>query len=160
MSGRINRKWQRGFSLIEVNLAIFVVAVGLLTLFSLFPAGLKEGEAGHADTQTSLFADYVLSTIRANAMRVKSGVWKSPFDDLLDGLPSSIGDGGGSPAAVEFPAGSGLYVRYYLDFVATGKGLWGVKLWVASGQYGTKNLDKFRHSAYMYYTEVFFSGMP
>ncbi len=141
-------------------MAIFVVAVGLLTLFSLFPAGLKEGEAGHADTQTSLFADYVLSTIRANASTVSSADWTDPRDKLLKGLPNSIGYGGSQPESLEFPVGSKLYVRYYLDFVAKGRGLWGVRLWLASGEYGTKDLDKFKASAYMYYTEVFFSGMP
>ena len=149
-----------GFSLIEVNLAIFVVAVGLLTLFALFPAGLKEGEAGHADTQTSLFADYVLSTVRANSLRVPSSQWDKPYNSLLRGLPGGIGYGGTAPAKMEFPVGSGQYVRYYLDFIAVGKRNFGVRLWATAGEYGTRNLDKFRKSAFMYYTEIFYSGMP
>lgn len=47
----------RGFSLIEVNIAILVVAGGLLSLFSLFPAGLRMSTAAMSDTRQALFAD-------------------------------------------------------------------------------------------------------
>ncbi len=153
---------RNGFSLVEVNLAIFVISIGLLTLFSLFPAGLKEGEAGHADTQTSLFCDYVLGTIRANSMAVKAKDWdnlSSPYNDLLYDLPGTVNEGGNRPSKVQYPIGSGLYVRYYLDIVENGD-LYGVRLWTASGEYGTKVLKEFKDSAEMYYTELFFSGMP
>jgi type II secretory pathway pseudopilin PulG len=152
-------KRKYGFSLIEVNLAIFVVSVGLLTLFTLFPAGLKEGEAGHADTQTSLFGDYIMSTIRANSLKIPTESWDSAQNDLLDDLPG-IGYGGSTPASIEFPKGSGLYVRYYLEVVRMSGQCYGIRLWVASGAYGTKKVATFKKSAFMYYTEVFFSGMP
>ncbi len=145
---------KNGFSLIEVNLAIFVVSIGLLTLFALFPAGLKEGEAGHADTQTSLFADYVLATVRGNAAEIVADDW----DGLPVSLPSGINEN--KLKSIQFPSSSGLYVRYYLDIADVGKTLYGVRLWVASGQYGTTDLDEFKESAELYYTELFFSGMP
>ena len=47
----------RGFSLIEVNIAILVVAGGLLSMFSLFPAGLRMSTAAMSDTRQALFAD-------------------------------------------------------------------------------------------------------
>ena len=155
-------KLRAGFSLVEVNLAIFVVAIGLLTLFTLFPAGLKEGEAGHADTQTSLFADYVLATIRANALEINASDWNrlaSPYNELLYDLPNEIDVGGSRPGKMQFPQGSGLYIRYYLDIVGSGD-IIGVRLWLASGEYGTTDLSIFKESAKMYYTELFFSGMP
>ena len=68
---------ERGFSLVEVNLAIFVVAIGLLALFSLFPVGLKQGAEGHEETQMSMFASYVLDGMRANAMGVAAADWGS-----------------------------------------------------------------------------------
>jgi type II secretory pathway component PulJ len=147
-----------GFSLVEVNLAIFVVAIGLLTLFSLFPAGLKEGEAGHADTQTAMFADYVLATVRANALAVDSDQWgTSPNNIFLDNLPDSIDVG--RLSKVEFPRGSRLYVRYYLQIARVGDN-YAVKLWIKAGEYGTKNISQFKSSAKLYYTELFYSGMP
>lgn len=47
----------RGFSLIEVNVAILVIAGGLLSLFTLFPAGLRMSTAALSDTRQALFAD-------------------------------------------------------------------------------------------------------
>ena len=146
-----------GFSLVEVNLAIFVVSIGLLTLFSLFPAGMKEGEAAHGDTQAALFADYVLAGLRGNATQLNATQW--------DSIPSTtklwagLGVGTGGPTALAFPAGSGLYVRYRLEIVPNGD-LYSVSLWVASGQYGSKDVNVFKNSAEWYYTELFFTGMP
>lgn len=61
----------RGFSLIEVNLAVLLIAVGLLTLFALFPLGLRESEMAVDDTQEAMFADSVLSAMEGNAMAIK-----------------------------------------------------------------------------------------
>ena len=47
----------RGFSLIEVNIAILVIAGGLLSLFALFPAGLRMSSSALSDTCQALFAD-------------------------------------------------------------------------------------------------------
>jgi len=145
------------FSLVEVNLAIFVVSIGLLTLFSLFPAGMKEGEAAHGDTQAALFADYVLSSLRGNATQLDAQEWNDiPGGPALwSGLAASVG----GPTALQFPSGSGLYVRYRLEIVPNGD-LYSVSLWVASGQYGTQDVDVFKNNAEWYYTELFFSGMP
>lgn len=59
-----------GFSLMEVSLAILLVAIGLLTLFSLFPLGLREGQMAVVDTQEAMFSDQVLNGIKANAQDV------------------------------------------------------------------------------------------
>ena len=45
------------FSLIEVNMAILVIAGGMLSLFTLFPAGLRMSTFALSDTRQSLFAD-------------------------------------------------------------------------------------------------------
>ncbi len=46
-----------GFSLIEVNVAILVIAGGMLSLFTLFPAGLRMSTAAMSDTRQAFFAD-------------------------------------------------------------------------------------------------------
>lgn len=56
-----------GFSLIEVALALLVVSVGLVAVIGMFPSGLDSGRKANEDTQTAIFADYVLNTIRACA---------------------------------------------------------------------------------------------
>ncbi len=155
-----------GFSLVEVCLAIFIVSIGLLTLFTLFPKGLKQAELGHTDTQTALFADYVLSTLCANAMGVDSDVWfdvANPLNlsDIWDG-PFPLTEAG-SPSSVEFPTDSPLHVRYMIDLEVdpnSNNSRYTVALWVQAGQYGSSDETIFKTSAEAYYTELFFMGMP
>ena len=56
-----------GYSLVEVTLALLVVAIGLTATFALFPEGLKATRAAVNDTEVGLFADYVFSTLAATA---------------------------------------------------------------------------------------------
>lgn len=61
------RRKQNGFSLIEVNIAIFVMAVGVLGMVALYPLGLRESAQGQADLKQSMFADYLLNQVVALA---------------------------------------------------------------------------------------------
>jgi prepilin-type N-terminal cleavage/methylation domain-containing protein len=63
---------QAGFSLVEVCLALMVIAIGLLVLMALFPSGLKEMERATENTRTSLFADDKLNGYQANALLLES----------------------------------------------------------------------------------------
>jgi len=56
-----------GYSLVEVTLALLVVAIGLTATFALFPEGLKATRAAVNDTEVGLFADYVFSTLAVTA---------------------------------------------------------------------------------------------
>jgi len=56
------------FSLIEVNIAILIVAVGLFSLITLFPSGLRLSVTALSDTRQALFASHLLNTIHANAV--------------------------------------------------------------------------------------------
>ena len=63
-----------GYSLVEVTLALLVVAIGLVATFALFPVGLKATRDAVDDTEVSLFAEYVFSTLElAQAIRVRTG---------------------------------------------------------------------------------------
>ncbi len=162
-----NSDVSKGFSLVEVSLALLVVGVGLLTVFSLFPAGLKQGEAGHEDTQTALFSDYVISTLRANVATLDANAW----DNLISN-PSGFINGSlwneldplevGSIESVEFPTVvNDLYVRYVLDLDVINPGeILAVSLYVAAGEFGTSDVNIFRAAADLYYTEFVYSGMP
>jgi prepilin-type N-terminal cleavage/methylation domain-containing protein len=57
------RPTNSGFTLIEVALAILVVAIGVTASFSLFPEGLKLTRESVNATEVGLFADYVFQTI-------------------------------------------------------------------------------------------------
>ena len=97
--GRGCRPWGRGvcrsrdaagFSLIEVSLAILLIGVGVLTLFSLFPAGLKESQLSLEDTHVGLFADQVLSGIRAKAMEQTNWVNWATVPDFRDQVVNAV----------------------------------------------------------------------
>jgi len=58
---------RRGFTLVEVSLALLVMAVGVLGAFALFPHALAESQRASAETQASMFAETVFQTLRARA---------------------------------------------------------------------------------------------
>ena len=57
-----------GYSLVEVTLALLVVAIGLTATFALFPEGLKATRAAVDDTEIALFAEYVFTTLDLTAV--------------------------------------------------------------------------------------------
>lgn len=63
-------KQQRvGFSLMEVNMAVFILAIGILSVAALFPLGLRESAQGQADLKQAMLADYLLNQAVAAASR-------------------------------------------------------------------------------------------
>ncbi len=171
----------RGFSLVEVSLAILVISIGLLTLFSMFPMGIHQGVVALEETQTSMFAAYVLDGIRANAMDVNESVWREEdlarpefvqgLGDLDSGtqiLPVQGGSAGDSDIhTITFPFSQSvdddrkkLHLRYVLEIQKrTGTVLYSATLWVKSGEYGVNSIGAFKSQAKQYYTELFYSGM-
>jgi hypothetical protein len=88
-----------GFSLIEINMAIFVMAIGVLAMVALYPLGLRESVQGSADLKQSMFADYVLNQVVAIASQtnVTWSQWQQiphlqgrKIDNLSDKVPSWI----------------------------------------------------------------------
>ena len=59
-----------GFSLVEVALALMVVGVGMVAVFSVLPVGLDANKKAIDDAQTSLFAEEVFNGFRAKAETV------------------------------------------------------------------------------------------
>jgi len=57
------KQTRKGFSLIEVNMAIYVMAVGVLAMLTLYPLGLRENIQSRADLKQSMFADYILNVV-------------------------------------------------------------------------------------------------
>jgi hypothetical protein len=63
------KKLRAGFSLIEVNMAIFVLAGGALALLGLFPLGLRESVAARNEMKMATFAERVINTARIAATK-------------------------------------------------------------------------------------------
>ena len=53
----MNRILQRAFTLIEVNLAIFIMAGGVLAMISLYSLGFRESRQSREDVAASAIAE-------------------------------------------------------------------------------------------------------
>jgi len=151
------------FSLIEVSLAVLLIGIGLLSLFSLFPLALKESDLAIVETQEAMFADHILSGIEANAQAITDFlVWTNPasfFSDVRSGIyPLDLRGLEVLVDGVEFPRtplGTGRVLRYRLAITPSGSrgGGKSVKLEVRSGKY-----DDFAE-ARVYSTRLVYLGM-
>lgn len=151
-----------GFSLVEVCLAILVVGLGLLSVFTLFPSGLRSAEDDTADTRAGLFMDSVMNGMRANALSVTNWLdWSDPvvFEQTLkdqvlvvNGVATPIKSG--SVEAIVYPDGSGDYLRYRLTLSSTNVTRRWALLEVEDGRYpAALNYPS------MCYTEFWYSGL-
>ncbi|MGD9873070.1 MAG: prepilin-type N-terminal cleavage/methylation domain-containing protein [Kiritimatiellia bacterium] len=158
---RAPRNYNKGFSLVEVCLAIAVVGIGLLGVFSLFPAGLTMNKKNTDATMSAMFAEDVLNGFHAiidsdpayweqtigtweektanNYLRLMStaeSIWDSPApgDPLLDLT--------GSVATLIYVHGAyqGIALRYKIDFYEPEPGrVRQARLVVWNGEFGSSN---------------------
>ncbi len=63
-------KIKAGFSLIEVNMAILIAAGGMLSLFALFPIGLRQSVMSEADLHQAAFASSFFEAFSANVKNI------------------------------------------------------------------------------------------
>jgi len=60
-------------------MAILVIGLGLLAVFSLFPSGLRMAEEGAADTHCGLFTETVMKGLQGNAAGITNwATWSDP----------------------------------------------------------------------------------
>ncbi len=66
------------FTLMEVNLAVFIMAGGILTMVALYPLGFRENEQSIEDVAGAALADSVLNPVAAalSSTNVAWSVWK------------------------------------------------------------------------------------
>lgn len=74
-----------GFSLVEVSLALLVVAIGMLTILSMFPSGLDQNARSISDTHAALFAGEVFSSLRVCA----EANWQEIGKTTISTLPAA-----------------------------------------------------------------------
>lgn len=68
-----------GFSLVEVALALMVAAGGMVAVFALFPASMRQTVSARVDMKGALFASTVLETIAGNVRQIDDvAVWNDP----------------------------------------------------------------------------------
>lgn len=71
---------QRGFSLLEVLIAVLVLSIGLLGLAGLYAVGLRSVDSANLRTQATVVAQDILERMRANRDAAIAGDYN--IDDL------------------------------------------------------------------------------
>ena len=149
-------------------MAILVIGLGLLAVFSLFPSGLRMAEEGAADTHCGLFTETVMKGLQGNAAGITNWTtWTDPVAfkaALIAGvIPPSSAAATGAVTPLEFPDATvwaalapgdakKAWLRYQLDVDAVNHS---ATLQVWEGRYGSV-LSSPQAKAY---TEFFFKGM-
>ena len=85
-----------GFTLMEVNLAIFIMAAGVLAMVSLYPLGYRENQQSKDDVKAAAAADAVFNQIRG-ALSQRSLTWdnwKRAVQNAVDVTGQGEGNGG------------------------------------------------------------------
>lgn len=160
---------QRGFSLVEVALALMVVAVGIMGSFSLFPAGLEAGRKSSFETRASIFADDVFAYFRTmstvtnwnllvnlEAPAPGDGIWDTPVNLQV------AGDNVVRPNVYKYiaPASVGNIDEYSfrcrLNMVASGTNRYAMTLHIWKGSIGATAADA---DALKFYSELYKHGM-
>ncbi len=85
MKVKILNNQQSGFTMLEVLVAIVVLAFGLLGLAGLQADGLRNNTSAYTRSQATLMAYDMLDRMRANTLGVKNG----DYDNLMDTTPSN-----------------------------------------------------------------------
>ena len=90
-----------GFTLLEVNLAIFIMAGGVLAMISLYSLGFRESRQSREDVASAALADSVLNplVVALSSRQLTWSQWRGlSFDNINSGV--SAGDGGGAKIQV------------------------------------------------------------
>jgi hypothetical protein len=127
----VNSLFKKAFTLIEVNLAIFIMAGGVLAMISLYSLGFRESRQSREDVAASAMADTILNplVVALSSRDLKWKDWQNlGFKDAKSGI--SAGDGNGATIQV-LPAdgwlayfdtkGSGNSKTYYVSSDPAGK---------------------------------------
>lgn len=70
---------QRGFSLIEVLIAILILAIGLLGMAHMQASGMRSTHGAYLRTQATILAGDILDSMRANVTAARGGSYDVAF---------------------------------------------------------------------------------
>lgn len=85
-------RYQHGFNLLEVLIAILVLAIGLIGLAALQSVGLKSSHGAYLSSQSALLAYDMADRIRANAENAAAYVGESNCPETPADLPLAQAD--------------------------------------------------------------------
>ena len=107
------RRMNRAFTLIEVNLAIFIMAAGVLAMVSLYSLGFRESRQSEEDVSAAGFADAFFAPL-VSELSSTNMTWQR-WSQIGD-TPQSDSSGGADPklasdGVTQNGKGWGAYVR-------------------------------------------------
>lgn len=107
------RRMSRAFTLIEVNLAIFIMAAGVLAMVSLYSLGFRESRQSEEDVSAAGFADAFFAPL-VSELSSTNMTWQR-WSQIGD-TPQSDSSGGADPklacdGVTQNGKGWGAYVR-------------------------------------------------
>ena len=96
----MNSLFKKAFTLIEVNLAIFIMAGGVLAMISLYSLGFRESRQSREDVASAALADAVLNplVVALSSRDLTWSKWRSLPFKTLTGV--NAGDGSGAEIQV------------------------------------------------------------
>lgn len=106
-----------GFSLIEVNMAIFVLAGGALALLGLFPLGLRESLAARNEMRVAAFSERVINAARVAALDPELqdiDDFRDALEDVLEGEVEIMDDAGDADDDNAEEDKTGVYYRVWV----------------------------------------------
>jgi type II secretory pathway pseudopilin PulG len=128
-----------GYSLVEVTLALLVVAIGLTATFALFPEGLRATRSAVDDTEIAMFAEYVFTTLDLTAGRI-GGNYGTDWDiNDTDEFRSLMLSRYASPTNFQLEVGGFRQFYWIPDYYG-----------LASGDYQASGFQDFWTSAFTY----------
>ena len=74
MNDKKSRGRRRGFTLIEVLIALAILGIGILGVAILFPAALRESQRASRATVAAIYADSVVDVLRARGYRALEAI--------------------------------------------------------------------------------------
>ena len=113
----MNRILQRAFTLIEVNLAIFIMAGGVLSMISLYSLGFRESRQSQEDVASAALADEVLNplVVALSSRKLKWSEWRGlNFDNVSSGTGT-----GSASGQIQVLPGGGSDKSGWLAYLAT-----------------------------------------
>jgi prepilin-type N-terminal cleavage/methylation domain-containing protein len=110
MSRPARLRQRRGFSLIEVLLAVFILGIGIISIGAIFPAGIVQQRQSLDDALGPIVADNALATLRAKLSQTDFGFaedfesfplglldlasFEGTYGDVDPAAPRALGDWG------------------------------------------------------------------
>ena len=154
------------FSLIEINIVLLVIGVGLIALLGLFPVGLRQAGLATADTAQATFADQVLSILHGKASTITNWPDWVKFEDSvlkdarIGGTAIKTTPDANGLTIANYLSVPGNTIRYQLNFAPVVEPLnFGGRLMRASIRAIDRDLGSLTNSP-LYCTDFVFMGPP